>query len=355
MTAPSPPDASGSPDSGGSGRPRSTARQVATVAAIVWILWALGMATGDRWSLFRTEWFMSVTMAFGSFIAGATSEGGGAVAFPVMTLVFGITPAVARDFSLMIQAVGMTAAATTILWTGIRVERHALLWSSLGGAIGVICGLEWIAHHLPPAFAKMLFTSTWLAFAFALYLINRYHEREVHTEIAHFLPRHAVLLFLTGIIGGVISSITGSGLDITTFSLLVLRLRINESIATPTSVVLMGLNALVGFAWKSLVGGGMEADAWNYWWVCVPIVVIGAPFGAWFIKHRSRLFVARLLYASILAQFVAALCILPFTPWLAGFSAAVFLAGLAFFRWMANRGVRRLEWLASRGLLPERP
>jgi uncharacterized membrane protein YfcA len=41
---------------------------------------------------------MSVTMAFGSFIAGATSEGGGAVAFPVMTLLFNIAPSIARDF-----------------------------------------------------------------------------------------------------------------------------------------------------------------------------------------------------------------------------------------------------------------
>ena len=35
-----------------------------------------------------------------------TSEGGGAVAFPVMTLALSITPAVARDFSLMIQSCG---------------------------------------------------------------------------------------------------------------------------------------------------------------------------------------------------------------------------------------------------------
>ena len=48
--------------------------------------------------------------------------------------------------------------------------------------------------------------------------------------------RHAVLLVGTGIVGGVVTSITGSGLDITTFALLVLRLRISEKIATPTSV-----------------------------------------------------------------------------------------------------------------------
>jgi uncharacterized membrane protein YfcA len=320
-------------------RRRSTWFSVGLTAVVVWGAWVVAMAIGQRWALFVKGWFMSVTMVFGSFIAGATSEGGGAVAFPVMTLLFNIHPATARDFSLMIQTVGMGAAAVTILYTRIPVERHALVWSSLGGAVGVIVGLRWIAGRLSPPYAKMLFTSTWLAFAFALWLINRYRNREVHHEIRDFSSRHVVLLLLTGIVGGVVSSITGSGLDIATFSLLVLRLRINESVATPTSVVLMGLNAAIGFAWKSLAGGGMATEAWNYWWVCVPIVVIGAPFGAWFISHRHRLFVARLLYASIIAQFVAAILIVPMSTRLILFSATIFVGGWGFFRWMASRGV----------------
>jgi len=320
-------------------RRRSTWISAGLTAVVVWGAWLGAMTIGHRWVLFVKGWFMSATMVFGSFIAGATSEGGGAVAFPVMTLLFNIHPATARDFSLMIQTVGMCAAAVTILYTRIPVERHALVWSSLGGSVGVIAGLKWIAGRLSPPYAKMLFTSTWLAFAVALWLVNRYRNREVHREIQHFASRHVVLLLLTGVVGGVVSSITGSGLDIATFSLLVLRLRINESVATPTSVVLMGLNAAIGFAWKSLAGGGMATEAWNYWWVCVPIVVIGAPFGAWFISHRHRLFVARLLYASIIAQFVAAILIVPMSASLILFSATVFVAGWAFFRWMASRGV----------------
>ena len=322
---------------------------------MVWGLWLCGMFSGERFGLFADNWFMSVTMSLGSFIAGATSEGGGAVAFPVMTLLFDIKPATARDFSLMIQAVGMTAAAATIFYTRIPVERHAIIWGSIGGAVGIVCGLEFVAGLLQPRYAKMLFTSVWLSFAFALYLINRYHDREVHRRITNFLPRHALLLVLTGLIGGAITSITGSGLDITIFSLLVLRLRINEKIATPTSVVLMGINAAVGFGWKATVGAGMASDAWNYWWVCVPIVVLGAPFGAWFIKHRSRLFVSGLLYLSILVQFVAALLIIPLDRALLGFSIAVFLFGMFLFRWMANRGVRRLMWLTDQGLVPALP
>lgn len=45
-----------------------------------------------------------------------TSEGGGSVAFPVMTLAFSIKPSIARDFSLMIQSCGMVAASFTIFF-----------------------------------------------------------------------------------------------------------------------------------------------------------------------------------------------------------------------------------------------
>ena len=71
-------------------------------------------------------------MAFGSFIAGATSEGGGAIAYPVMTLWCQIDPKIARDFSLMIQSVGMVAAAASILLTRTQIEWKCIKWVSFG-------------------------------------------------------------------------------------------------------------------------------------------------------------------------------------------------------------------------------
>lgn len=75
-------------------------------------------------------------MIIGATVAGMTSEGGGAVAFPVMTLLLYIETEIARDFSLMVQScgyflvyfylnksfLGMTSAAFTILWMKIKVE-----------------------------------------------------------------------------------------------------------------------------------------------------------------------------------------------------------------------------------------
>lgn len=318
----------------------------------VWAIWLLQM--GDRWHLFTDNWFMSVTMAVGSFIAGATSEGGGAVAFPVMTLLFKVKPAVARDFSLMIQSVGMTAAAITIFWQGIRVERRALLFSSLGGTIGIIISLEWIAPMLSPIAAKLFFVTLWLSFGLALLLINRNQQRLLNPLIVGFRRRDAIALLTVGIVGGIVSGITGSGLDILTFSLLVLGFRIDEKIATPTSVVLMAGNAVVGFCWRLLSTTPISTETWNYWWVCVPVVVIGAPLGAKFIANRSNLFVIKLLLASILIQFGAAVWILPLNAGLMGFAIATFTVGLLFFLGITHLGYRRLV-LQQLSTLPNSP
>jgi predicted neutral ceramidase superfamily lipid hydrolase len=74
--------------------------------------------------------------------------------------------------------------------------------------------------------------------------------------------------------------------------------------------------------------------------------------GVWFIRNRSRLFVAAILYFSIAVQFIAALIILPLTPKLIAFASLVFGLGLLLFYRMSKRGIRRLEWLSGQ---PEPP
>lgn len=217
---------------------------------LVWSIWLVFFTAEPRWHLFTENWFMPINMAVGSFIAGRTSEGGGAVAFPVMTLLFDIKPTVARDFSLMIQSVGMTSAAVTILMRCITIEPRAILFAGLGGAMGIGIGLEVISPHLPPMMSKMFFVTLWLSFGVALLWMNRDRQRRLWQRIPDFKRHDAVILMAVGAIGGIVSGITGSGLDILTFSLLVLAFRIDEKVATPTSVILMASNAVVGFWWR---------------------------------------------------------------------------------------------------------
>jgi len=323
--------------------PPASRRYFFLVLAVVWIGWLAIMLHDQAWGLFRDNWFMTATMCVGSFIAGATSEGGGAVAFPVMTLLFGIEPSVARDFSLMIQSVGMTAASVLIFCFGIKVEWQAILFAGIGGTLGMILGLSFVAPHCAPSFVKMFFTSLWLSFAVALYLINRNRKRNTSSLIQQCAGRERLLLIAIGVMGGVVSSMTGSGLDIMTFTLLTLFFRVSEKVATPTSVVLMGGNAVVGFAWRGVVQQQLPIEAWNFWYVCIPVVVVGAPLGAYFIRQRTRQFVARLLYASIAVQFVAALVIVPQTASLVVASCLTFVFGICLFGSMALAGGKRLH------------
>jgi len=311
------------------------------IIAVVWLLWATAMAIGDHWFLFAERYAMAITMALGSFVAGATSEGGGAVAFPVMTLIFSISPAVARDFSLMIQSVGMVAASIAILRMAIPVSRPAIIWSGLGGALGIIVTLTFFDGRLPAPFLKILFTSLWLSFALALWWINNDKNNFVVSAIGD-QGSTRILLFGLGILGGAISGLIGNGLDILVFSVLVLGFRLSESIATPTSVVLMAGNALVGALWKASTVG-LHPEAVSYWWVCVPIVVVGAPLGAWFMSRLQRSTVANILIAIILIQYLGALFIIPLTTSLVIFGVAVTTIGMGLFFVVAMFGLRRAK------------
>ena len=74
-----------------------------------------------------------------SFVAGSTPHGGGAVAFPVLTKVFGVPAADARTFSLSIQAVGMGTAAVVIMLLGLLMRLPWIL--DLLGAVAYVVAL----------------------------------------------------------------------------------------------------------------------------------------------------------------------------------------------------------------------
>ena len=321
---------------------RNTASTQSLCLAVgVWVAWLVTMTMGDYWHHFREFWNVTVTMIFGSFIAGATSEGGGAVAFPVLTLALKIKPHIARDFSLMIQSVGMIAAAFAIWRQRIVIESRVVIFGSIGGAFGVILGIEYVSPALPPAFVKMLFVSFWSAFGLALYIINRDRNRNTYQQLAHFGTFTSIQIATLGVVGGVVSGLTGSGLDITLFSILVLGYNLDERVATPTSVVLMGLNAAVGFAWKaSFSAYPIAPTSWHMWLCAVPVVVIGAPLGARFIATKQRSLIVGFLLMSISVQTISAFLIVPLTGKLFLFSSAVFLVGISLFSCVAVIGRR---------------
>ncbi len=308
--------------------------------ALVLIVWLMYMIRENAWLLFKDFWFMSLTMVFGSFIAGASAEGGGAVAFPVMTLIFKIQPEVARNFSLAIQSIGMTMASLLIFIRGIKVE-HKYLWlASFGGAIGMFLGTYYLVPIIAAPFAKMLFVTFWLSFGLVLYYVNEIYKRETNNALPHFSGFEKITIILVGIIGGSLSSLLGSGLDIFSFSYVTMRYHLSEKVATPTSVVIMAINSVVGFLVHYFLLGDFGTEEFNYWMVSIPVVIFGAPLGAYYINNKTRNFISKFLYIIILAQFIGALFIIRPSGQLLYFSIIVFIFGIFFFfgfAWLSRK------------------
>lgn len=304
--------------------------------ALVYLVWFCYMFANELWVLFLRDWYMTLTMVFGSFIAGASSEGGGAVAYPVMTLGFQISPAVARNFSLAIQSIGMTAASLWIVAKRIEIERTYLWVVMAGGTLGIIFASFYIVPLVSPAYAKMMFVSFWLSFGIALFVINHIKDRDTRTTLASLSTSQRIELFGIGIIGGTLSAIFGNGIDICSFAYVTLKYNLSEKIATPTSVVLMASNAVVGTLLHFFVIQDMQQEAINFWLVCIPVVMMGAPMGAYLVNKINRLTIAYLLYAIIIVQFVVAIFIIQPSLILSLVSFVTFITGIVLFFLLTN-------------------
>jgi uncharacterized membrane protein YfcA len=350
--------------------------------AVIYIIWWPYMIANDLFSKFagltgeheKPRYLVSITMIFGSFIAGCTSEGGGAIAFPVLTLTMGILPVIARDFSFMIQSIGMVAAAFSIYFMQVQIEWKSIIYCSIGGLVGILYGLEYIAPLLLPAYTKMYFVCIWFSFAVSLFWLNYFHSSEVFNSIPHWdkgilykkqltneiiinenmkIPKiefifniNAIILLCFGMLGGIFSALSGSGLDICSFAVLTLLYRVSERVATPTSVVLMAINTIVGFIYRTYSQGGVSEEAINLWLCCVPIVVIGAPLGAILSSHFHRSILSGLIYIIDSVQLIGALIIIK--PWttlktdtpfnLCLMSSIILVTGGIFFTLVAYTG-----------------
>lgn len=300
---------------------------VVLAAAATWT-WTVVSQDVNVYDVLARWWPASVTMILGAFIAGASAEGGGAIAYPVFTLLLKIPPDAARNFSFMIQSVGMVSASALILGRKIPIESRAVVYSSLGGLLGFGTGTVAVVPYIEPIHAKLFFVSLWLAFGIGLWRINRNPHRVVAERLPEVLQRADIaILVSTGLIGGIITAVIGNGIDIFTFCVLTLWYGLSERVATPTSVVLMSVLTLAGTITHGAITRSLGSTEVHAWIAAAPVVIIMAPLGAWVASKLLRLHIAYLLQGIILIQFVGALYVLQPTVEHIVFCGAVTLLG----------------------------
>ncbi|MFU2508769.1 sulfite exporter TauE/SafE family protein [Pseudoalteromonas sp. ASV78] len=222
---------------------------------------------------------IALTMALGSFVAGGTALGGGAVAFPVMTKVLGIEPSTAKVFSLAIQSFGMTAATITIICRRIPVYTNVILMALPMSALGVALSLLYIAPFSPRLVVKSIFS--FLLLCFALTLLLRWWRKAHHLPSREFIKPALPRFMLVAFVGGILSGLVGSGADIALFALLVIAYNADIKKATATSVIVMAFTSLVGSAINAWYLQQITPEIESYLLAAIPVVVIGAPLGAY--------------------------------------------------------------------------
>ncbi|WP_245792232.1 sulfite exporter TauE/SafE family protein [Teredinibacter waterburyi] len=218
-------------------------------------------------------------MAVGSFVAGATFLGGGAVAFPALTKILSTSPDVAKTFSLAIQSVGMTSAALYIVFRIKNIPWFFLAIYLPAAFVGLGISLSYLDSRLAPDDIRIAFTL--FVLTFLLVYVWAYTNKDTHyLTLARFTWMDYKLIIIAGTAGGILSGLMGSGADVLAFCLLGLYFRLDLKLATQTSVLVMAANALVGTAMQGLVFNDISADVRQLWFIAAPVVIIGAPLGA---------------------------------------------------------------------------
>jgi uncharacterized membrane protein YfcA len=275
---------------------------------LVWLAlfytgWLTLVILGGHLQTALAHWPIAVAMAGGSYVAGSTPMGGGTVGFPVLVLMMDMPATLGRDFSFAVQSVGMTSASIYILCRGQELEWPMLRAALAGALIGTPLGILFIAPLASDLFIKLLFASIWCSFG----LLHLRRIREI-TGYVGMTPHNLSFDNRAGLIVGffgsmTVTSITGVGIDMMLYMVLVLLCHADLRIAIPTSVILMAFTSLVGIAVKLLLGE-VQPGTYENWLAAAPVVAIGAPLGAMVVSKIGRR--PTLLFVSVLCvgQFI---------------------------------------------------
>ena len=264
--------------------------------------WLLLVASGDHWAALGERWAIAVAMALGSYLGSSTPMGGGAVGFPVLVLLLGEPASVGRDFSFAVQSIGMTSASLYIFARGGRVAWPILGRSLAAGVVVVPLATILVVPALPPLAVKLLFAVVWAGFGIVHFV--RWREIEdlkgwgVHTP-----ARDQVLGLLIGVTGGLVTAVTGVGVNMLLYMVMVMLFRADAKIAIPTSVIAMASLSLVGIATRAVLDGVQE-EVYLSWLAAAPVAALGAPLGAWMVQRIPRAPTLWLVSALCVTQFV---------------------------------------------------
>lgn len=271
--------------------------------AIGAVVWCFSFSFYWDFSSLLLSWKTGLTMLFGSFVAGSTPLGGGAVAFPVFTKVLNVTAYDARVFSLFIQSIGMSFATLYFVSRRVFID-WKVITRGLGFAVlGQLCAAAF--PLLDGLFLKYLFTC-FLLFV-AILLLQERTKQSYYPE--QFKLSHSFIL--TTFLGGMISGYLGAGADTLLFFFYVVLMGTCAKPIIPTTVAFMAINAIAGSGLFFLQGNKPSEFVVHSWFFAAPVVAIGAPLGGYIMTKLKPALIVNFVITIILIEAISSLVLLP--------------------------------------------
>lgn len=277
--------------------------------AVFYLAWLLLVIWGGHWSTVVSHWPIALAMSFGSYVAGSTPMGGGTVGFPVLVLIFDMPGSLGRNFGLAVQSIGMVSASIYILSARRPLHWRLLIAGMLGSLIGTPIGAAFIAPFIPDLWIKLLFGVVWASFGI-MHLIKLKELIAAEGITQHWRQHDWPIGLGIGVVGGVVASITGVGIDMIVYATLVLLYRADLKISIPTSVCLMAFTSVIGIAFNVLLTRlrpelySIDPEVFANWLAAAPVVALGAPLGAIVVELISRKPTLLIVSALCIIQFV---------------------------------------------------
>ncbi|MGZ0178525.1 MAG: sulfite exporter TauE/SafE family protein [Acidimicrobiales bacterium] len=361
----------------------------------VTLTWIVYVTVAGHWDRVIDNWASGITMIFGSFVAGSTPQGGGAVAFPVFTKVLEIPSEVARTFSLSIQTIGMGAASLGILINRRSVDVRAIVIAAPASIAGFLLGYLLLVDQekpfgpslLPGPYVKVTFTIIVATMAFVTYLGYRVQLIERRESIPRENLRVVAVITVCGFAGGITSVLVGSGADVFVYMAVVSLIGLGPRVGVATSVVVMTLVSIVGlillgiadrqlgvelsadstqvlaldgrgirttadglrFATAGVAPEAARFDLFGLWLAAVPVVAWGAPLGSAVSSRLTDRQLVKFVVALAIVEFVSTLIFLDeirTNPALALFGVLTLVASFTAL-WLLTKHRHRLLGLPT--------
>jgi len=293
---------------------------------LVWPIWFFTMTTRNLWySVFSTYWPATIGMVLGSFIAGSTPLGGGVVAFPIAVLVLQLKGSESRDASVLIQSVGMNAAAFLLITTKSQLLNGPIIYTNIAfGTIGMLLGLSF---NESPELTNLIYTVTVLCFGIVYFYTNVIDQKRtaVATDPPPEMDEDASdtegwsrrdylaygLMAVFAIVGGFITASVGSGSDIAVFvygiyvwNVIYPENKFADNTFTASSVVVMGaMSALIAVT-RAVSEEGFDERGLLCWAAMIFVVVWGAPIGSLVLTPSNTKYLQYMFYMLAVVQFI---------------------------------------------------